>query len=98
MLNKTKLAGTGALLATLAAGLPAWAQDAVAAGPIKAPTVEQMAGMVNKGDTACAATSGALIRAVCAQPGAAAKAEANPAPTPANFVSLFIASSPTPDA
>ena len=45
-----KYLGSGALLASLAA-LPAWAQDAVAAGPIKAPTVEQMAGMVNKGDT-----------------------------------------------
>ena len=55
-----KYLGSGALLASLAA-LPAWAQDAVAAGPIKAPTVEQMAGMVNKGDTTWMLVSSALV-------------------------------------
>ncbi len=55
-----KLAGLGALVASLAS-LPAWAQDAVAAGPIKAPTVEQMAGMVNKGDTTWMLVSSALV-------------------------------------
>ena len=43
----------------LMAGLPAWAQDA--AGPIKAPTVEQMAAMVNKGDTTWMLVSSALV-------------------------------------
>jgi Amt family ammonium transporter len=61
MWNKTKFAGAGALIASVAAGLPAWAQDAVAAGPIKAPTVEQMAGMVNKGDTTWMLVSSALV-------------------------------------
>ena len=55
-----KYLGSGALLASLAA-VPAWAQDAVAAGPIKAPTVEQMAGMVNKGDTTWMLVSSALV-------------------------------------
>ena len=60
MMDKTlKLAG-GALLATLA-GLPAWAQDAVAAGPIKAPDAAAMAGMVNKGDTTWMLVSSALV-------------------------------------
>jgi ammonium transporter, Amt family len=47
-------------LAGLAAALlasPAFAQD----GPIKAPTVEQMAGMVDKGDTAWMLVSSALV-------------------------------------
>ncbi len=55
-----KFAGLGALVASFAS-LPAWAQDAVAAGPIKAPTVEQMAGMVNKGDTTWMLVSSALV-------------------------------------
>ncbi len=55
-----KFAGLGALVAPFAS-LPAWAQDAVAAGPIKAPTVEQMAGMVNKGDTTWMLVSSALV-------------------------------------
>ncbi len=54
-----KLAAPVAALASLA-GLPAWAQD-VAAGPIKAPTVEQMAGMVDKGDTTWMLISSALV-------------------------------------
>jgi Amt family ammonium transporter len=45
-----------ALVASLAA-TPAFAQDA----PIKAPTVEQMAGMVDKGDTAWMLVSSALV-------------------------------------
>jgi Amt family ammonium transporter len=60
MKNVTKYLGSGALLSSLAA-LPAWAQDAAAAGPIKAPTVEQMAGMVNKGDTTWMLISSALV-------------------------------------
>ena len=60
-MNKTmNFMGFGALAASLVA-LPAWAQDAVAAGPIKAPTVEQMAGMVNKGDTTWMLVSSALV-------------------------------------
>jgi ammonium transporter, Amt family len=56
------------------AALPTWAQDAVAEaaapaaeaapaadGPIKAPTVEQMAGMVDKGDTTWMLISSALV-------------------------------------
>ncbi len=56
-----RLMKTGCLAAiagTLAA-LPAWAQDAT--GPIKAPTVEQMAGMVDKGDTTWMLVSSALV-------------------------------------
>jgi ammonium transporter, Amt family len=60
MNTTTKYAGLGALVASIAS-LPAWAQDAVAAGPIKAPTVEQMAGMVNKGDTTWMLVSSALV-------------------------------------
>ncbi|OYW49231.1 MAG: ammonia channel protein [Novosphingobium sp. 28-62-57] len=48
------LAGTGA---SLFAATAAFAQD----GPIKAPTVEQMAGMVNKGDTTWMLVSSALV-------------------------------------
>ena len=55
-----KFAGLGALVASLAS-LPVWAQDAAATGPIKAPTVEQMAGMVNKGDTTWMLVSSALV-------------------------------------
>ena len=59
MMNKsTKIAGLGALAASLASW-PVWAQDA--GGLIKAPTVEQMAGMVNKGDTTWMLVSSALV-------------------------------------
>ena len=44
---------------TVVAAAPAVAE--VAEGPIKAPTVEQMATMVNKGDTAWMLTSSALV-------------------------------------
>ena len=43
--------------ATMIATTPAFAQD----GPIKAPTVEQMAGMVDKGDTTWMLISSALV-------------------------------------
>ena len=70
-----KLSGLTALGAAAWAALPAWAQEAatttteaatevveaVAAGPIKNPTVEQMATMVDKGDTTWMLTSGALV-------------------------------------
>ena len=56
-----KFAGMGAGVAALAASLPAWAQDAVAAGPIKAPDAAAMAGMVNKGDTTWMLVSSALV-------------------------------------
>ena len=52
------LTGAGAIGASLFAATAAFAQ---AAGPIKAPTVEQMAGMVNKGDTAWMLVSSALV-------------------------------------
>ncbi|HYZ47596.1 MAG TPA: ammonium transporter [Sphingomonas sp.] len=48
--------GAAALLGLFAA-MPAWAQTA----PIKAPTAEQMATMVNKGDVAWMLTSSALV-------------------------------------
>jgi len=65
----------GAAGATIFAALPAFAQEvvekaadgaaaagaAVADGPIKAPTVEQMAGMVDKGDTTWMLISSALV-------------------------------------
>ncbi|MBL9049707.1 MAG: ammonium transporter [Tabrizicola sp.] len=57
MTIQTKLAGLGALSASLLAGLPALAQD----GPIKNPTVEQMATMVDKGDTTWMLVSSALV-------------------------------------
>ena len=47
------IAGAAAMIATT----PALAQD----GPIKAPTVEQMAGMVDKGDTTWMLISSALV-------------------------------------
>ena len=47
----------GALSASLMAGLPALAQD----GPIQNPSVEQMATMVNKGDTTWMLISAALV-------------------------------------
>ncbi len=58
---KMKLAGLGAALTALATSLPACAQDAVAAGPIKAPDATAMAGMVNKGDTTWMLVSSALV-------------------------------------
>ena len=61
MKANTRIAGMGALAAALTAGLPAWAQDAVAAGPIKAPDAAAMAGMVNKGDTTWMLISSALV-------------------------------------
>ena len=61
MMNKpTKIAGLGAI-AALAAALPAWAQEVVVAGPIKAPDAVAMAGMVNKGDTTWMLVSSALV-------------------------------------
>ena len=54
---QTKFSGLGALAATLLAGLPALAQD----GPIQNPTVEQMAGMVDKGDTTWMLISSVLV-------------------------------------
>jgi ammonium transporter, Amt family len=54
---QTKLAGLGALSASALAALPALAQD----GPIQNPSVEQMATMVNKGDTAWMLISSALV-------------------------------------
>jgi Amt family ammonium transporter len=69
LMSKIAGAGTAASLSLFAA-LPAWAQEAVAAvadaapaadGPIKAPTVEQMATMVDKGDTTWMLISSALV-------------------------------------
>jgi ammonium transporter, Amt family len=57
MSTQTKFAGLGALGAVLLAGLPALAQD----GPIQNPSVEQMATMVNKGDTTWMLISSALV-------------------------------------
>jgi ammonium transporter, Amt family len=57
MNNQTKLAGLAALPAALLASLPALAQD----GPIQNPTVEQMATMVNKGDTTWMLVASALV-------------------------------------
>jgi ammonium transporter, Amt family len=54
---QTKFAGLGALSASLMAGLPALAQD----GPIQNPTVEQMATMVDKGDTTWMLVSSMLV-------------------------------------
>jgi ammonium transporter, Amt family len=68
---KKTLTWMGAAGASLFAALPAFAQEAaataaaaapaVADGLIKAPTVEQMAGMVNKGDTAFMLVSSVLV-------------------------------------
>ena len=56
------LCGAGGLGASLFAASTAFAQAAATApGPIKAPTVEQMATMVNKGDTAWMLVSSALV-------------------------------------
>ena len=60
MIRKT-LCGLGLLGGSLAAATAAFAQDAAAAGPIKAPSVEQMATMVNKGDTTWMLISSALV-------------------------------------
>jgi Amt family ammonium transporter len=58
MTMQTKLGlAVGALTASLMAGLPALAQD----GPIQNPTVEQMATMVDKGDTTWMLISSALV-------------------------------------
>ena len=53
--------GLGLAGASLLTATAAFAQDAAAAGPIKAPTAEQMATMVNKGDVAWMLTSSALV-------------------------------------
>ncbi len=54
---RTKIAGgIGATVATMLAATPVWAADL-----IKAPTVEQQALMVDKGDTAWMLTSSALV-------------------------------------
>ena len=55
------LCGAGVMGASLFTATAAFAQEAAAAGPIKAPTVEQMATMVNKGDTAWMLISSALV-------------------------------------
>lgn len=64
------LAGIGGLSATLFTALPSWAQEAAATvaaaapatdGPIKAPTAEQMAGMVDKGDVSWMLISSVLV-------------------------------------
>ena len=52
-----KLCSLGAVAASLLAGLPAHAQD----GPIQNPTVEQMAVMVDKGDTTWMLVSSVLV-------------------------------------
>ncbi|MES1972628.1 MAG: ammonium transporter [Pseudomonadota bacterium] len=59
MKHALKYAGIAGLGVALFAALPAWAQ--AAAGPIKAPTAAQMAGMVNKGDTSWMLISSALV-------------------------------------
>ncbi|MEQ1639648.1 MAG: ammonium transporter [Novosphingobium sp.] len=55
------IGGLGAMGAGLLSATAAFAQEAAAAGPIKAPTAEQMAGMVDKGDVAWMLTSSALV-------------------------------------
>jgi len=57
-LSNTICGAMGAVAATLATSAPAWAQ---AAGPVKAPTVEAMATMVNKGDVAWMLVSSVLV-------------------------------------
>jgi Amt family ammonium transporter len=54
-----KYVGLPALIVPILTALPVWAQDA--AGPIQNPTVEQMATMVNKGDTTWMMVSSALV-------------------------------------
>ncbi len=58
MKNVTKITGLGAGMIGVLTSLPALAQSA---GPIKAPDVAAMAGMVNKGDTAWMLVSSALV-------------------------------------
>jgi ammonium transporter, Amt family len=53
--------GVSALGTLLFGATAAYAQDVAAAGPIKAPTVEQMATMVDKGDTAWMLMSSVLV-------------------------------------
>ena len=53
--------GLGAAGIALGAATTAFAQAAAAAGPIKAPTTEQMATMVDKGDTSWMLISSALV-------------------------------------
>jgi Amt family ammonium transporter len=53
-----KHGGWAAFAASALAALPAWAQDA---GPVQNPSVEQMATMVNKGDTTWMLISSALV-------------------------------------
>jgi ammonium transporter, Amt family len=55
------LCGAGVMGASLFTATAAFAQEVAAAGPIKGPTVEQMATMVNKGDTAWMLISSALV-------------------------------------
>ncbi len=59
MKKLTKYSGIASAGASLLAGMPAWAQEA--AGPILNPSVEQMATMVNKGDTTWMLVSSALV-------------------------------------
>ena len=70
MTKLMKISGISALGASVMACLPAWAQvettaevavAAVATGPIKAPDLAAMAGMVNKGDTTWMLVSSALV-------------------------------------
>ena len=55
------IGGFGAMGASLLTATAAFAQEAATDGPIKAPTVEQMAGMVDKGDVAWMLTSSVLV-------------------------------------
>jgi Amt family ammonium transporter len=55
------ICGFGAMGASLLTATAAFAQEAATDGPIKAPTVEQMAGMVDKGDVAWMLTSSVLV-------------------------------------
>jgi ammonium transporter, Amt family len=57
MTIQTKFTALGAFAASMMASLPALAQD----GPILNPSVEQMAGMVDKGDTTWMLVSSALV-------------------------------------
>ncbi len=59
MKTLTRYSGLAALGTSLFAALPAWAQEA--AGLIQNPSVEQMATMVNKGDTTWMMVSSALV-------------------------------------
>jgi ammonium transporter, Amt family len=70
MISRKTLYGIGGGMMAAFAALPAWAQEVAtevaaaapaAAGPIKAPTVEQMATMVDKGDTTWMLVSSALV-------------------------------------